>query len=81
MQTIRVLEKTGEDGTLSLNIPLGKPNLDCEVIVVVQPCDKQSVLSGGGWPPGYFDKTFGAINDDTFVRQPQGALPPPVELD
>ena len=25
-----------------------------------------------GWPDGYFAVTFGAIRDDSFVRQPQG---------
>ena len=34
-----------------------------------------------GWPPGYFDKTFGSINDATFVRRPQGELPCAVEID
>ena len=37
MQTIRVLEKTGKDGTLSLRIPLGQPEAEYEVLVVVQP--------------------------------------------
>ena len=34
-----------------------------------------------GWPLGYFAKTFGSIDDKTFVRQPQGELPLAVELD
>jgi hypothetical protein len=37
MQTIHVLEKTGKDGMLSLRIPLGKPEAEYEVLVVVQP--------------------------------------------
>ena len=37
MQTIRALEKTGKDGMLSLRIPLGKPETEYEVLVVVQP--------------------------------------------
>ena len=37
MQTIRVLEKTGKDGTLCLRIPLGKPEAEYEVLVVLQP--------------------------------------------
>jgi len=34
-----------------------------------------------GWPPGYFENTFGSITDETFVRPPQGDLPKPVELE
>jgi hypothetical protein len=37
MQTVRLLEKTDKDGTLSLRIPLSQPESEFEVIVVVQP--------------------------------------------
>jgi hypothetical protein len=37
MQTIRLLEKTDKDGTLSLRIPLYQPDSEFEVVVVVQP--------------------------------------------
>jgi len=81
MQTIRVLEKTGKDGMLSLRIPLGKPEAEYEVLVVVQPRTTATTPEERGWPPGYFEKTFGSIGDETFVRPPQGELPKPVELD
>jgi len=80
MQTIRVLEKTGKDGMLSLRIPLGKPEAEYEVLVVVQPMTTATTPEGRGWPPGYFENTFGSIGDETFVRPPQGELPRPVEL-
>jgi hypothetical protein len=81
MQAIRVLEKTGKDGTLSLRIPLGKPEAEYEVLVVVQPRTTAATPEDHGWPPHYFENTFGAIADDTFVRPPQGELPKPVEFD
>ena len=31
-------------------------------------------------PPGYFN-LIGSIDDETFVRPPQGELPPPVEME
>jgi len=34
-----------------------------------------------GWPPGYFEQTFGSITGDTFARPPQGELPEAVELE
>ncbi|MEO8494022.1 MAG: hypothetical protein ABI614_03060 [Planctomycetota bacterium] len=34
-----------------------------------------------GWPSGYFEETFGAIADHTFVRPPQGELPKAVDLE
>ena len=75
METIRVLEKTGKDGALHLCIPLGKPEVECEVVVKVQLKDEDR-----GWPPGYFDLA-GSITDETFVRHPQGELPKPVDLE
>jgi hypothetical protein len=84
MQTIRVLERTGKDGMLHLNIPLGKPETEFEVVVVVQPKDPSTVVDTPeqrGWPPGYFESTFGSITDETFFRHPQGELPKPVELE
>jgi hypothetical protein len=34
-----------------------------------------------GWPPAFFETTFGSIDDETFVRPPQGELPRAVDLD
>ncbi len=83
MQTIRVLEKTDKDGTLKLRIPLGKPEAEYEVVLVLQPKEapsKSPTPEELGWPPGYFDLA-GSIDDETFVRPPQGELPKPVNLD
>ncbi len=83
MQTIRVLEKTDRNGTLQLRIPLGKPEAEYEVVLVLQlkeALDKAKTPEECGWPPGYFDLA-GSIDDETFVRPPQGEAPSPVELD
>jgi hypothetical protein len=82
MQTIRTREKTGKDGALLLRIPLGKPEAEYEVIVVVQPTEEAATTATPeerGWPPGYFD-LIGSIDDETFVLHPQPELPPPVEI-
>jgi hypothetical protein len=79
-----VTERTGKDGVLHVRIPLGAPDADFEVVLVVQPKGTEPAPpspEGLGWPPGYFDKTFGSIADETFHRPPQGELPKPVELD
>ena len=84
MQTIRVLEKTDKHGTLQLRIPLGKPDVEYEIVLIVQPkeaSDKPKTPEELGWPPGYFEATFGSIDDETFVRHPQGEMPKPVDLD
>jgi hypothetical protein len=76
MQTIQLRERTDTAGTLTLRVPVGRPDTEVDVVVVVQPKGP----AGGGWPPGYFD-LFGSVNDDTFVRPPQGELPPPVMVE
>lgn len=83
MQTVRVLEKTGEDGILHLRIPLGTPGAEYEVVVVVHPRTIPSwpaAAEESGWPTDYFEQTFGSITDETFVRPPQGELPRAPEL-
>ena len=37
MQTIQIRERTDKAGTLLLTIPLGQPDTEFEVVVVVQP--------------------------------------------
>jgi hypothetical protein len=37
MQTIQISERTGTDGTLNLRVPLGRPDTEFDVVVVVQP--------------------------------------------
>jgi len=75
METIRVIEKTGKDGMLSVRIPLGKLEVECEILVTVQPATDERA-----WPLGYFDLS-GSITDETFVRPPQVDLPKAVDLE
>ena len=37
MQTIQMSERTGTDGTLTLRVPVGRPDTEVDVVVVVQP--------------------------------------------
>ena len=83
MEAIRVLEKTGKDGTLLLRIPLGRPDVEYDVVVIAHPKDESATAAepqGGGWPPGYFDLA-GSIADESFIRHPQGELSKPVNLE
>jgi hypothetical protein len=34
-----------------------------------------------GWPPGYFEQTAGAIQDETFTRPPQGEVEKRLEIE
>jgi hypothetical protein len=37
MQTIQTRERTGADGTLTVRVPLGQPDTEFDVVVVLQP--------------------------------------------
>ena len=37
MQTIQTSERTGTDGTLTVRVPLGRPDTEFDVVLVVQP--------------------------------------------
>ena len=75
MTNIVLHSTSGPDGTLHLDVPVGLADTEFEVKVTARPKSAGVVL-----PPGYFD-LIGSIDDETFVRQPQGELPPPVELE
>ena len=77
MHTIQTRERTGRDGTLSLHIPLGQPDTEFEIVVIVQP---KSSAEAPRLPPGYFD-LLGSIDDETFMVHSQPPLPPPVEVE
>ena len=74
MSSIVLHSRSGPDSKLHLEIPVGQADTEFEVEVVVRPKSAGVVL-----PPGYFN-LIGSIDDETFVRPPQGELPPPVEL-
>ena len=42
MHAIQSLHRTGADGSLTLTLPLGQPNAEFEVLVVVQPQTTES---------------------------------------
>ncbi|MBI5082322.1 MAG: hypothetical protein HZC38_12355 [Chloroflexi bacterium] len=68
MQSIVLHSHSGQDGVLKLEVPLGLSNTEFEVMVIVQPVPlpKPRVLrdSALGWPPNFFESTFGSLNND-----------------
>jgi hypothetical protein len=69
MARIVLQSRTGPDGVLHLDVPLGEPDTAFDVEVVVHPKSAGRTL-----PPGYFD-VIGSVDDDTFVIHPQPSLP------
>ena len=75
MTRIIFQSKTGSDGVLHLDIPLGEPNVSYEVELVVHPSDAGKLL-----PEDYFD-LIGSASDEMIIAHPQPPLPPPITLE
>jgi hypothetical protein len=74
--SIVLTSRSGPDSKLHLEIPVGEPDAEFVVEVVVRP----KAPGGNGWPPGY-SALFNSIDDETFTVHPQPPLPPGVEIE
>ncbi len=89
MRVIQLAAKADPDGVLRLMIPVGTADGEFEVAIVVTPkppangtgTDKAKTPEELGWPPGYFESTYGSITDEAFKRYPQGEYEKREQLD
>ena len=72
MQTITLHSHVGEDGILHLDVPVGLTDADLEVTLTVQAV--KSLPEGKGLPPGFFEDTFGCLEDDPLVIDSEGVF-------
>lgn len=83
MQSIKVRSRVGADGMLHLQVPVGIKDIDLEVIVVFQriaPANEPKKPEDLGWPPGFFERTFGCFQDELLMRGEQGEFEEREEL-
>jgi hypothetical protein len=77
MVTISAKGRVKDDGTLDLHVTTGLRETDVEVLLVVEPLvlNNEAEASGeGGWPAGYFEKTFGSLRDNPIAYEPPSQL-------
>jgi hypothetical protein len=78
MRSLSLRSRIGRDGILRLEIPVGAANVDCDVVVVVEPvasvppCASAAASESLGWSPGFFEETAGKWEGDPLVRPEQG---------
>jgi hypothetical protein len=70
MNSIALKTYTGVDGQLRLDVPTALIDTDIEVIVIMQPVTTKPTVKPEdlGWPPGFFEKTFGSFKDEPLER-------------
>ena len=79
METITLHSRVGADGLLRLQVPVKATNTELEVVLIVQPV--ASAAQSLGWPPGFFEQTYGSFDDQPLVRESQGEYEVREELD
>jgi hypothetical protein len=67
MQSISLHAHVGKDGVLKLQTPIKYRDVEVDITLTVN----LSPAKGKGWPPGFFEQTFGCIPDFPD-RAPQG---------
>jgi hypothetical protein len=88
VRVIQMSATAGPDGLLHLAIPVGSTGGEFEVAVIVQPRPSVNGEAGRkptpeelGWPPGYFESTYGSITDERFEAPPRQPPKPIAPLD
>ena len=74
MKTIEITQTAGADRLLHLTIPVDEAGRPYRVVIVLAPESEtqgKPTCDDKGWPMGYFENTFGSIQDESFFRHPQ----------
>jgi hypothetical protein len=81
VRVIRVTAKAGPDGCFHLKLSLDSPDQIYDVAVVIAeqlPEGRKPTSEELGWPAGYFEQTYGSIQDEAFTA-PERRPPKPIE--
>ena len=83
MKTIEITQQAGPDKLLKLAIPVEVANQRYRMIIVVVPETDVPVSDSkpNAWPPGFIESTYGSMQDESFIRQPQGEFEQRLELE
>ena len=82
MRTIETTQTAGPDKLLHLTIPVDEANRPYRlVIVLVRESTSEPPAEQDGWPPGYWESVYGSIQDESFIRHPQGVYEKRVEFE
>lgn len=75
MKSIKLSKKVGTDGILHLDIPVEIIDTEVEIMVIYQPLQspiQPNTLDDLGYPPGFFEQTYGSCADDPIVIDSEG---------
>jgi hypothetical protein len=82
MKTIETTQEAGPDKLLHLTIPVDEANRPYRVVIVLVPESTSAPhTEQKEWPPGYWESVYGSIQDENFIRHPQGEYEKRVEFE
>ena len=70
MEIVKLKAHVDKDGILKLEVPIGMPARDIEVVLIVETTQSTEV-DANGWPVRFFDRTYGSLADDPLIRPSQ----------
>jgi hypothetical protein len=74
MQRIHIKSHVGSDGVLNLCVPVSVAETDVDVVLVVQASTTVGTTPTNGWPPRFFEQTYGSFREHPLERGEQGDL-------
>jgi hypothetical protein len=77
MKVVQVSSEADSEGVVRLAIPHCQRDTNYELVVVMRAIPK-TATDDRGLPVGYVEKTYGSIDDETFVAPPR---PQPMPLE
>ena len=77
---VTLRSRTGPDGSLDIHVPTEVREAEVEVELVVRPVVPGDGGESAGWPPGFFESTYGALAGVGLRRHPQGDHEPRDDL-
>ncbi len=75
MKSIKLNKKVGIDGILHLDIPVEIIDTEVEIMVIyqaLQPPAQTNTPEELGYPPNFFEQTYGSCADDPIVIDSEG---------
>jgi hypothetical protein len=68
MEAIKLTQHVGSDGVLRLELPIGRVDVDCEVVITIP-----TKMTKAAWL-AIVEETAGSLADDPIKRLPQGQI-------
>jgi hypothetical protein len=64
LRSIQIFQRSGDDGNLTIRIPVGEPDVEYDVLVMLRA--KKPAGTAADWPPGFFGEDAPTVDNSTI---------------